>query len=341
MQKETVFKGGCHIKTIEAFAHNRSNRILSMFERLSRKEILSKDNEATRFGVDRKTIQRDINELRIYLANFEDHQGIGEIKYCKKNKGYMLVGTSETWLTNEQILAMSRVLLESRAFSKFEINELLSKLVLQCQPAEAKKIKDIISNELSHYIAVQHGKPLMQSIWTLSQAVREKRLVKIRYKPLEQEVVERVIEPQGVIFAEYYFYLISKIHGKEYESPIPYRLDRIISYEICEEHFSSAYAKRFEDGEFRKRIQFMQPGEMIKITFKYWGLSEEAIRDRLPTARVIKREGETSYIEAEVFGCGITMWLLSQAQYLEVISPVKLRAELKATITEMLENYCK
>lgn len=312
-----------------------------MFERLSRKEILCKEVEAKRFCVDKKTIQRDIEEIRMYLTDFGIDQGLGDIKYCRKNKGYMLSGKSETWLTNEQILATARVLLESRAFSKKEMDELLRKLVLQCYPAEAKKIKEIISNELHHYVAVQHGKPLLESIWELSQGVRNHKLVKISYRRSDQEVVERLIEPQGVIFSEYYFYLIANIHNKDFDSPNVYRIDRILSYQITEDKFSCTYANRFEEGEFRKRIQFMQTGKMIKIQLKYWGVSEEAILDRLPTARVIKKEDNVRYIEAEVYGRGIKMWLLSQAEYLEVLSPPEFRTEIADAIAQMSKIYCK
>jgi len=310
-----------------------------MFERLSRKEILRKKTEAERFGVDDKTIQRDIDDLRMYLAEPESGQRFSDIKYYKKHNGYMLVGKSEIWLSNEHILATARVLMESRAFSKFEMMELLNRLVLQSHPFEAKMIKEIICNELHHYVAVQHGKPLLQSIWELSQAVREHRLINISYKRTDQEVVERLIKPQSVIFAEYYFYLISYICDQDPEMPIPYRLDRIIDYHITGERFTSDYARRFEEGEFRKRVQFMHPGDIIKIQLKYWGRSEEAILDRLPTARVVKREGDFVYIEAEVFGHGIKIWLLSQAQYLEVLSPPEFRAEMENTIVNMLKIY--
>lgn len=312
-----------------------------MFERLSRKETLCKETEAKRFGVDKKTIQRDIEELRAYLADCEHEQESGEIKYCKKSNGYLLVGKQDTWLTNEQILAVTRVLLESRAFCRHEMEEVLRKLVLQCYPTEAKRIKDIIGNELHHFVAVQHGKPLLNSIWELSQAVREQNLVKISYKRVNQEIVERLIKPQGVIFAEYYFYLIGYLDEKADDFPIPYRLDRLLSYQVTKNKFSFPYSRRFEEGEFRKRIQFMHPGDIMRIQIRYWGESEEAILDRLPTARVIKRDGRSVYIDAEVFGQGIKMWLLSQAQYLEVLSPLAFRAEMEETIDSMLRIYRK
>ena len=39
--------------------------------------------------------------------------------------------------------------------------------------------------------------------------------------------------------------------------------------------------ERFQDGEFRKLIQFMQTGEVENIKFRFTGSSIEAVLDRL------------------------------------------------------------
>lgn len=54
---------------------------------------------------------------------------------------------------------------------------------------------------------------------------------------------------------------------------------------------------------------------------------------------MVKREDDVQYIEAEVFGRGIKMWLLSQAEYLEVLSPLELRSDIEETIARMSEIY--
>ena len=68
----------------------------------------------------------------------------------------------------------------------------------------------------------------------------------------------------------------------------------------------------------RKRIQFMYGGKLQKIRFLYTGPSLEAVLDRLPTARItgVAPDGMGSWIEAEVFGSGIDMWLRSQGEYI-------------------------
>ena len=101
--------------------------------------------------------------------------------------------------------------------------------------------------------------------------------------------------------------------------PTIYRIDRIRSLKILDERFNIPYTSRFEEGEFRKRIQFMYGGKLQKIKFKYTGPDVDAILDRLPTAQIMDEENGAYIISAEVFGTGINMWLRSQGSYVEVI----------------------
>ena len=44
-------------------------------------------------------------------------------------------------------------------------------------------------------------------------------------------------------------------------------------------------------------------------------------------------------IEAEVYGKGCPMWLLSQGDKVELLRPESLREEMKQTLLSMLERY--
>ena len=84
--------------------------------------------------------------------------------------------------------------------------------------------------------------------------------------------------------------------------------------ELLDEWFRIPRINRFEEGEFRKRIQFMFGGKLRKVRFKYLGESVEAVLDRLPTAKVIGEEDGAYVVVAEVFGKGIDMWVRSQGE---------------------------
>lgn len=318
----------------------KTSRVLSIFKRLINGEVVQKATEAKRFGVSEKTIQRDIEDIREYLAEEQKDGKYSELIWSPVQKGYIMTNSGEEWLEKADILAIAKVLLESRAFCKSEMEALLNKLLLQVSPAEKQHIKEIIRNEKFHYEPLQHEKALIDTLWVLSKAMREQWMVQLQYKKENSDhLVIRVVEPQGIIFSEYYFYLVARINNASYDFPAIYRIDRIQELSVLPEHYVIAYCNRFEEGEFCKRVQFMYSGPLLRIRFKYWGRSLDAVMDRLPTARVVSNEGNISVFEAEVYGRGIKMWLLSQAEYLEVVEPEEFREEMKRTINEMSKNY--
>ena len=84
----------------------------------------------------------------------------------------------------------------------------------------------------------------------------------------------------------------------------------------------------------------MFPGDNVRITFEFSGLSLQAVLDRLPTAKVIEQNGTKSVITAEVnYGRGIIMYLLSQGSWVKVLEPKPLVEDMLAEIEAMREKY--
>jgi len=83
----------------------------------------------------------------------------------------------------------------------------------------------------------------------------------------------------------------------------------------------------------------MYAGRLLSIKLKYYGDNPEPILDRLPTARVVEQYEHECIIEAEAYGKGCLMWLLSQGSKVEILRPESLREEMKQTLMEMLERY--
>jgi hypothetical protein len=127
------------------------------------------------------------------------------------------------------------------------------------------------------------------------------------------------------MFSEFYFYLIAYFADDSKDFPTVFRVDRIEDIRASGEKFHIPYHKKFSDGEFRKRVQFMYPGELQKVTFKCRDSSIEAVLDRLPTAEIIDKSDDGTYtVTAEVFGKGIDMWLRSQGDFVSEVRSRKM-----------------
>lgn len=94
-------------------------------------------------------------------------------------------------------------------------------------------------------------------------------------------------------------------------------------------------------GGLRNRSLFMQPGKLRIIRFEFTGPSVQAVLDKLPTARVIECNNGKNLIEAEVYGDGIKMWLLSQGHWVKVLEPEDFLQEMKEEIEKMAQQYDK
>lgn len=323
-----------------------------MYVRLCEGKLINKSEEAQRFGVDERSIQRDIDDIRAFLSerNTDNTSDTRTVMYDRIRKGFIMEGTESSAMTNSEILAVAKILLESRAFTKKEMNNILNKMVEGCVPMKNMKlVSDLLANEKYHYVELHHKAVTQDKLWQLGESIKEHNLLEIEYikSDLPDTPIKRVIEPVGIIFSEYYFYLNAYIDveddkGKrvhKYDYPAIFRLDRIKSYKLLGEKFNLPYASRFEEGEFRKRIQFMYAGRLMNIQLKYYGNNPEPILDRLPTAKIVAQNETETIIEAEVYGKGIVMWLLSQGSKVEVVKPDSLRQEMKQELLEMLDRY--
>lgn len=307
---------------------DKISRILFLYTKLLQGNLLIKSELAEQTGVNEKSIQRDLEDIRNFLDKRQTEDGYGsQLIYDYHKKGYCLEHSSQLRLSNDEVLAISKILLESRAFTKKEMMNILDKLIENCIPREDRAVvNDMLNNERFHYVELRHHKAFLDKLTPLSNAIRENRVICIKYGKIKgNATVERRLEPLAILFSEYYFYLvgfIEDINRKEaFENPediFPtiYRIDRIEELKVLDEHFKIPYANRFEEGEFRKRVQFMYGGKLRKVRFKYTGLSVEAILDRLPTAKILSEEDGEYLVEAEVFGKGIDMWVKSQGEYI-------------------------
>lgn len=306
------------------------DRLLAMYAQLAEGKPLYKAREAVKYNCSLRSIQRDIEDLRSFFADRSETTGVvQELIYDRKLNAYRLVPPLRNLLTNEETFAVLKVLLESRSLTKAELFPILEKLISCCVPPDNRRqVTDLIANEKYHYVEPRHKKEILEKMWNLSAAIRAHKEIKITYMRQSGDDVSRVLKPVGIMFSEFYFYLVGfidkenlleKIKFEVENDPFPtiYRIDRIKEYAVTDRHFNVPYQNRFEEGEFRKRVQFMYGGKLQKIKFWYKGPSVEAVLDRLPTAK-IEQQNENGYlISAEVFGKGINMWLRSQGDMVE------------------------
>ena len=318
---------------------DRGLRMLDVFERLNRGELLNKRELAKYYGVGEKTIQRDIEDIRSYLAERHDAHMSATVQYDRAANGYRLTRFEREWLTNQETLALCKILLESRALEKTELRGLIEKLLTQASPSDRAIAEDIIRSEYAAYVPLRHGKKLLEALWRISLAIHRHREISFFYTRKDGLSHQRTVKPLSIMFSEYYFYVIALYddadEGEVYRT---YRIDRLADMKETGKSFRIPHSAKFHDGEFRKRVQYMYDGKMQTIRFKYYDSSIEHVLDRLPTAKAKKLTDGAYDVTAEVSGKGILIWLLSQGSQVDVYAPKSLREEWLGEIDRMKQG---
>ena len=311
---------------------SKYDRILSLYEKFKSGVIVRKAEEANRFGVSERTIQRDIDDIRAFFDNNSANIGLDKsVKYDRSQCGYFLHSKRDEHLNEGEGLAVCKILLDSRALIRTEMMPIIDKILNNCISSRFKhNVSELISCEKFNYCEPRHGKPVLDNLCLLRDAISRHRIIEAEYERLGRSTpVRRRLKPLGIMVQDFYFYLAAFIDDIDKEkhfddpddiNPTIYRIDRIKSIKDTGENFTVPYRDRFNDGEFKKRIQFMRSGRLNTIRFEFSGPSAEAILDHIPTA-VVKQEKDGVYIiEAETFGDGARMWLKTQEDKVKMLN---------------------
>lgn len=316
----------------------KQERILEIFFRSLRGEDISVRKLATQYNVSTKSISRAINDIKAFLADHRDLVGNTELQYSHRDKCYRL--HMDEFLTNKELFALIEVIIGARAFSKEELLLLTSKLKAFTTTDDRAKLNELIRKELYHYTAVKHDCDSVQDmLWQLVNCITEKREITVEYFRSDRTHTTHRLRPASVLFTDFYFYLIAFGTTGDTEKPLYFRIDRIKHLTIHRQKFTTDDAPTFDEGLLRQRSLFMWPGKLRTIRFAYTGISVQAVLDKLPTARVIERSGKTYIVEAEVYGDGIIMWLLSQGPWIKVLEPQEFVETITKTLAKTVQQY--
>lgn len=318
--------------------NTKQERLLEIFFRCLRGESLSVQKLADEYGLSTKSISRNINDLKAFLADHRELVGNTELVYSSQERSYHLY--MDEFLTNKELFALIEVMIGARAFSKEELLTLTNKLKGFTTATDRPVLNDLIKKELYHYTEVKHDcDSVQETLWKLAKCITEKREITIEYYRADRAWKTHRLRPASVMFTDNYFYLIAFNTEGTPDKPLYFRVDRIKYITEHRKLFTIDDAPEFDEGLLRQRSLFMWPGKLRTIQFEFTGSAIQAILDKLPTAKIIERNGRTYTVEADVYGDGIKMWLLSQGKRIKVTAPADFVEEIKKEIVAMADAY--
>lgn len=312
---------------------NSNQRILEIFFLLYQGEKIYIDELVLRYQVSKRTIQRDLSSIKDAIDNTISNELT--LIYNANHRYYSIKKMNQ--LAMEEVLTISKVLLESRAMTKNELEKVINHLLDELSFDSSKIIRKLLANELICYYPLKHQEKLLKRISNFTHYITKQIVLNFDYQKNRGEIVTREGLPVSLFFSEYYFYVL--LYNPTYQKYLYYRLDRFIKIKETNKKIKIPYKDRLEDSQLRKKTHFMYAGKEITFTFRFWGIIEAAL-DKLPTSKVIKEFDDTSVlIEATAYDTGVIMWMLSQGANVQVTSPPSFVEKIQTEIEKMQKRY--
>lgn len=156
---------------MDCIKNGKIDRVLGIYTKFINGYLVNKAEEAINYNVNERSIQRDIDDIRNYLETDSENSGyVNSVIYDRIDKEYRLEQIYNAKFSNSEVLAICKILLDSRAFTKTEMTTMLDKLISCCVPKKNQKlVTDLISNEEFHYVEPRHKTKLIDTMWTIGR----------------------------------------------------------------------------------------------------------------------------------------------------------------------------
>ena len=315
---------------------DKVTRILLLYYKLSKGELINKESFTKEHKVTYRTFDRDIEDIRIFLSETYTNK---ELLFDRTRKVYYLTGVNNIEISAIEICSIVKIIIDSRTFNKAEMIGIIKSISKLIPIEKQKMLNDLISSEMVNYKELSHGKAILKMNWDLSQCIFNQRKIELLYYKANNEWVRRKILPLSIVFSEFYFYLIAFIDGKNYDFPAFFRIDRIVSFKLLDEKYSRAILEKYNVGKMKNSIQFMYAGQLMKVKLRCQKAVIEVVLDKLPNSEIIDMSKDFIILESEVFGQGLVKWILSQGNSVEVLEPMELKQKILEQALKILDLY--
>lgn len=316
---------------------NKLRMLAILYQLLSGVQVSTKDT-ARQQGVSERTIRRDFEMLAQFFS--ENRELVGDLKLIVEKGVYSL--NHVILLQPKELLLIIKILVGSRVMDGEDLEKLVEKLVSGNICRDKEFLKNLFKEELEYYRPARNDMngDLPDQVWQLEEMIRRGNVIRISYERLDNELVDRELYPVSVVFSEYYFYLIACRAGKEDMMAIYYRLDRIKSMKELDQKACFGTNGRYGLSDAKRYSQNMFMGKRIVIRFVYTGPSIEAILDKFPTAKIVRRDEEGVELTASVeYSRGTIMELLSQGSWIRVLKPDNVVKDIQNELRVMKSYY--
>jgi predicted DNA-binding transcriptional regulator YafY len=172
----------------------------------------------------------------------------------------------------------------------------------------------------------------------LEEAIRERRMVRIRYTSLKGQKTKRKIDPYAICFRRHAWYLVGFCHLRN--EIRTFRLGRVHSIEILPEKFE--IHKDFSIDDYFAGSLGVYSGNLTQFKVRFTGQSAVAIKTSQHHPNEVITENSDGSVTYEITVAGIDeflRWIMGFGAEAEILEPECARNEIIDILKSALKGY--
>ncbi len=174
---------------------DKVTRMLMLFSKLTKGESVSKISYCLETGVNARSFDRDIEDMRLYLS---ETFSLDELYYDRQNNSYYLTGVSKQPIEMAEYRFLARLLIESELLRKDELAGMLS--MLASNAVKPKECTDLLKSSIEKYTDLITV-PLLKMHEDISSVIGTETVIRIRYTEKKHQK-EADIVPYNISFSK-------------------------------------------------------------------------------------------------------------------------------------------
>lgn len=231
---------------------NKIDRILYFYDKLMMGDIVYKSELAQQFDVHERTIRRDVQDIRYYLARFYTKR---DIIYDPVQKGYKMVDSGTEHLQLGEFVALSKVILNSKILTEEEVQKLFGRLESRFRKTKPRWFEHYVQHELLNYKPEPQTTHIFNLLDTAIEAIYQKRMLHLTWNQDGKQIQKKVC-PVGLVYKNSTFFLAilteQDVHLKNELKPIPVILQKNLVIKLDTMRFTLAASFSFDEENFKE-----------------------------------------------------------------------------------------
>lgn len=311
-------------------------RMIYIDQQIREKRYPNCKSVATDFEVTTKTIQRDIEYMRIQLK--------APIVFDKKRNGFYYINENfflpAVHINEKEIFALTiaeKVLNQYKNAPYFtELQNIFNRIIKYFPYSSTKKtIGDIFAFEQRPTIPIEEN-----YLETIQNAILNSLQIHLKYHSLHKnEITERVVDPYNLMNHHGNWYFVAFCHkNNDFRT---FSVGRILSLQTAQTSFEKQ--KDFNVQEYRKEgFDLERSSQTYQVQLKFSPYQARWIREREwhPTQKIQEIEDGSVILFLTVQGLNdLKRWVLYHGGEVEVLEPQIFRQQIQNEIKKMMRIY--